>query len=234
MRILVIEDEASIQDRIVRLSKNALENQLKSIHACDSIDEGLSFIKSQVIDLLLLDLNLNGKDGFDVLREVVSQSFHTIVISAYPERAIEAYDLGVIDFITKPFDVIRLKRAFYRVLGKNRNGRDHFAKFLAVRKFGLIELFPIDQINYIQADGGYSQLHMLDDRKEMHDKMLKDLCELLPARFERIHKSYVVNMNEVKGITSKGNHKHYVVMQNNVEIPLSRSKYKDLKTDLKL
>lgn len=64
--------------------------------------------------------------------------------------------------------------------------------------------------------------------------MLRDLCELLPVRFERIHKSYVVKMNEVKGITSKGSHKHYVVMQNNVEIPLSRSKYKDLKTDLKL
>jgi two-component system, LytTR family, response regulator LytT len=234
MRILVIEDEASIQDRIVRLSKKALGDQLKNIQACDSIDEGLQIIKSQIIDLLLLDLNLNGKDGFDVLREVVSQSFHTVVISAYPERAIEAYDLGVLDFITKPFDELRLKKAFDRVSGKTRSGRDHFAKFLAIRKFGLIELFPIDQINYIRADGGYSQLYMLDDRKEMHDKMLKDLCELLPTRFERVHKSYIVNMNQVKGITSKGSHKHFVILQNDIEIPLSRSKYKELKTFLNI
>lgn len=234
MRILVIEDEASIQDRIIRLSKKVLGPQLKSIASCDSIEEGLSAIRSQVIDLLLLDLNLNGEDGFDVLREIVSQSFHTVVISAYPERAIEAYELGVIDFITKPFDEIRLKKAFDRVMGKTRNGRDHFAKFLAVRKFGLIELIAIEEISYIQADGGYSQLHLSSNRREMHDKMLKDLCGLLPACFERIHKSFVVNMNQVKGITSKGSHKHYVVLKDDCEIPLSRSKYKELKELLKL
>ena len=234
MRILVVEDEASIQDRIVRLSKKVLDTQLKSIATCDSLDEGVSTIKSQMIDLLLLDLNLNGKDGFNILREMVSQSFHTVVISAYPERAIEAYELGVIDFITKPFDEERLKKAFNRVMGKTRNGREHFAKFLAVRKFGLIELIPIDQINYIEADGGYSQLCLANNRKEMHDKMLKDLCALLPAWFERIHKSYAVNMNLVRGITSKGSHKHYVVLQDGSEIPLSRSKYKELKTLLKI
>lgn len=234
MKILVVEDEASIQDRIVRLSNNILGSKLDSIDTADTLDAGANFLKHNEIDLLLLDLNLNGKDGFEVLREVASHAFHTVVISAYPERAIDAYELGVIDFITKPFDETRLKLAFERVEGRNRNGREHFAKYLAIRKFGLIELVSLEDVNYVQADGGYSQLYLTDGRNEMHDKMLKDLCNLLPPSFERIHKSYVVNMKLLKGIHSKGSHKHFVVMQNGAEIPLSRSKYKELKSLMKL
>ena len=234
MKILVIEDEASIQDRIVRLSKSILDNRLSLIETADTLDDGIRFLEENKIDLLLLDLNLNGKDGFQVLREVASKSFHTIVISAYPERAIDAYELGVIDFITKPFDETRLKLAFERVDSRESSGREHFAKYLAIRKFGLIELVALENVNYIQADGGYSQLFLLDGRNEMHDKMLKDLCKLLPPSFERIHKSYVVNMKLVKGIHSKGSHKHFIVMSNDAEIPLSRSKYKELKTLMNL
>lgn len=234
MKILVIEDEASIQDRIVRLSRKILQDKLESIHVCDSIDEGLEIIKTSIIDLLLLDLNINGKDGFQVLHELTSQSFHTVVISAYPERAIEAYELGVLDFITKPFDEARLKKAFNRILGHSETVREHFAKYLAVRKFGLIELVSLEDINYIQADGGYSQLFMVDGRREMHDKMLKDIACLLPTKFERIHKSFIVNMKRMKGIVSKGSHKHFIVLENEAEIPLSRSKYKELKSSMNL
>jgi len=234
MRILVIEDEASIQDRILRLTRNILDTRLKSIQTADTLEEGIAYLADNKIDLLLLDLNLNGKDGFQVLREVASQSFHTVVISAYPERAIDAYELGVIDFITKPFDEPRLRIAFERVEGRSQNGREHFAKYLAIRKFGLIELVALENVNYVQADGGYSQLYLIDGRNEMHDKMLKDLCHLLPPSFERIHKSFVVNMKLVKGIHSKGSHKHFVIMTNGAEIPLSRSKYKELKSLMNL
>ncbi len=234
MRILVIEDEASIQDRIVRLTRNILQQRLQSIETADNLDRGIQMIKNSRIDLLLLDLNLNGKDGFEVLREVASHAFQTIVISAYPERAIDAYELGVIDFITKPFDEARLKLAFERVAGRQGHGREHFAKYLAIRKFGLIELVALEDVNYVQADGGYSQLYLVDGRNEMHDKMLKDLCNLLPPTFERIHKSFVVNMQRVKGIHSKGSHKHFIVMNNGAEIPLSRSKYKELKSLINL
>jgi len=234
MKILVIEDEASIQDRIVRLSTNILGSKLDSIEIADTLDAGTQFLKQNEVDLLLLDLNLNGKDGFEVLREVASHPFHTVVISAYPERAIDAYELGVLDFITKPFDEARLSLAFERVAGRNRGSREHFTKYLAIRKFGLIELVSLEDVNYVQADGGYSQLYLTDGRNEMHDKMLKDLCTLLPPSFERIHKSYVVNMKLLKGIHSKGSHKHFVVMQNGAEIPLSRSKYKELKSLMKL
>jgi len=234
MRILVVEDEASIQDRIIRLTKSIFENRLTSIHSADTLNEGIAFIENHKIDLLLLDLNLNGKDGFDVLREVTSHAFHTIVISAYPERAINAYELGVVDFITKPFDENRLRIAFERVEGRSQGGREHFAKYLAIRKFGRIELVALEDVNYVQADGGYSQLYLIDGRNEMHDKMLKDLCFLLPPHFERIHKSFVVNMKLVKGIHSKGSHKHYIVMNSGIEIPLSRSKYKELKALINL
>ncbi|MBK7227614.1 MAG: hypothetical protein IPH97_01775 [Ignavibacteriales bacterium] len=60
-------------------------------------------------------MNLNAKDGFELLKQVVSQSFHTIVISANINRAIEAFEYGVLDFIPKPYNIERLKAAFQRL-----------------------------------------------------------------------------------------------------------------------
>ena len=179
-------------------------------------------------DVLMLDLNLNGKDGFDLLKQFASRSFHTIVVSAYPQRAIEAYDLGVIDFVTKPFDKLRLTQSFDRLMA-TRGPRSHFARFLAVRACGRIELVPLEEIEYIQADGPCSLIFKQDGSEKTHDKMLKNLCQLLPPWFERTHKSFVVNMQAITGLQSSANHKHFVTFPSGRKVPISRAIAKELR-----
>ncbi len=70
---------------------------------------------STPIDVLFLDLNLNGKDGFDLLKTSVSGAFHVIIISAHTEQALKAFEYGVLDFVGKPFNKERLARALDRV-----------------------------------------------------------------------------------------------------------------------
>lgn len=232
MRLLIIEDEASIMDRLVRLSRNILGSRIQSLDTATSLSAARASIESVEFDLLLLDLNLNGKDGFDLLRDLASRPFHTIVVSAYTQRAIEAYDLGVIDFVPKPFDEERLARAFDRILSSNTH-KDHFAKFLAVRRAGKIELVALDEIESIAADGPCSIITKTDGSTHRHDKLLKDIEQLLPPHFDRVHKSYLANMNAVAALENAGNHRHSLRFHSTRQIPLSRPKAKELRNHLK-
>jgi two-component system response regulator LytT len=102
MRILIVEDERPTAEDIKMLVEHILNKEITSIHIETTLDSAMWYLKEKSIDVLLLDLNLNSKDGFQLLKQVVSQSFHTIVISANTNRAIEAFENGVLDFIPKP------------------------------------------------------------------------------------------------------------------------------------
>ena len=82
MRILIVEDERPTAEDIKLLVEQILKKEIISIHIETTLDSAMFYLKEKPIDVLLLDLNLNAKDGFDLLKLVVSQSFHTIVISA--------------------------------------------------------------------------------------------------------------------------------------------------------
>ncbi len=231
MRLLIIEDEASIMDRLCRLTRAILGGRLQSLETAHTLPEAQDKINHGLFDVLMLDLNLNGQDGFELLKGLSSRSFHTIVVSAYTQRAIEAYDLGVIDFVPKPFDQDRLKQSFQRILGSDTQ-KTHFAKFLAVRSFGRIELVPLDDIEYIQADGPCSLITQKDGSTKSHDKMLKDLHQLLPPHFDRVHKSYLANLEAMSGLQSGANHKNTLTFPSGRSIPLSRTKTKELREAL--
>ena len=95
------------------------------------LPEALCFIENNSLDLVLLDLNLNGDNGFDLLTTAVSESFHTIVISAYKDQAITAFEYGILDFVPKPFNRDRLEQAFDRDHYKRKNQKRIQIKLLA-------------------------------------------------------------------------------------------------------
>lgn len=224
---MIIVDEARIAKRIERFSRAILGTQISRIHHCSSLFEGLDYLDHHPVDLLLLDLNLNGADGFEVLKNVVSGAFHTIIVSAYKEKAITAFEFGVLDFVPKPFDKSRLQMAFDR-MGEGKKAKQA-VKFLAVRKKENILLVDVQDIRYIQGAGIYTEIHLTDGRKEIHDKSLEKLPQLLPASFERIHKSYLVDMRGVREIIVQSGSKYSLVLKNGETLPIGRSRYKQLK-----
>lgn len=227
MKILIIEDEARIARRIERMVRSILGVEISSLFACDSLEKGLQFIENEQIDLLFLDLNLNGKDGFEVLESVVAEPFHTIIISAYKDRAIRAFEYGVLDFIPKPFDEDRLAKACQRITSKP--SEETQAKFLAIKKKGKQSLVPIDKIIYIKGAGIYTELILKSGKKEIHSKTLESLSALLPASFERIHKSYLVEMKQAKELIIEPGSKYSLEISNGEQLPIGRTKYKALK-----
>ncbi len=228
MHILVIEDESRIAKRIMRMAKEFFLNTLSEITHIESLAEGLDFVAKNQIDLVLLDLNLNGENGFDLLQETVSKSFHTIIISAYKDQAIKAFEFGVLDFVPKPFNKERLHKAFDRIMGKE-DTTNKSIKFLAIKKRGEIKLIDIENINYIKGAGVYSELILNTKGTFLHDKSLEKLEQLLPNAFIRIHKSYIVKIKEIKTIKLSSGSKYQVELNNGNLLPIGRTKYKALK-----
>jgi len=206
--------------------------QLESVRVAAEFAEASALIDEVPIDLLLLDLNLHGCDGMELLTRSVAGSFHTIIVSASPERAVQAFELGVIDFVPKPFLPDRLARALARVT--ERDGRTAGAtKYLAVKKHGKIELVEIDRIVYLKGAGAYAELMLDDGTCELHSKTLEKLHALLPPVFERIHKSYVVRWNAVKALHVREGSHYEAELMNGVHLPIGRSRYRDLRKKLR-
>ncbi len=228
MNILIVEDESRIAKRIKRMTRDIFGNAIQSLNHVNTLHEALSFIENSSLDLVLLDLNLNGEDGFDLLTTAVSGSFHTIIISAYKDQAITAFEYGVLDFVPKPFNRDRLEQALNRAITKEKT-ETNAIKFLAVKKRHRIQPIPIENLLYIKGAGAYTELFLTDGTKELHDKSLEKLEQLLSPTFERIHKSYLVKMSEVKEIIVKSGSRYMVELKNTELIPIGRTKYKDLK-----
>jgi DNA-binding LytR/AlgR family response regulator len=178
-----------------------------------------------------LDLNLNGENGFDVLQETASGSFHTIIISANKNEALKAFEFGVLDFVPKPFNKERIEIAFNRIVKKEEVGTENL-QFLAVKKRGGIQLVSINDVLFIKGAGVYTELFLVNGQKELHDKSLEKLSQLLPKSFKRIHKSYLVKTTVIKEIIVKTGSQYAVELQNGEILPVGRTKYKTLKETL--
>lgn len=228
MNILIVEDESRIAKRIERMTRAVFGGTLQSLKHINTLHEALRFIENNTLDLVLLDLNLNGDSGFDLLATAVSKSFHTIIISAYKEQAITAFQYGVLDFVPKPFNRERLEQALHRTISKEEIEINEI-KFLAIKKRHRVQLIPIEDVLYIKGAGAYAELFLVDGKKELHNKSLEKLEQLLSSSFERIHKSYLIKMSEVREISVESGSKYMAELKNGERIPIGRTKYKDIK-----
>ncbi|WPV01549.1 LytTR family DNA-binding domain-containing protein [Mucilaginibacter sp. cycad4] len=231
MNVLIIEDEARIAKRLARMARAYFEQQL-TLTLCDTLSKGLEFMEHSPVDVLLLDLNLNGEDGFEVLETMVARPFHTIIVSAYTDKAITAFSYGVLDFVPKPFDEGRLFQAFGRLNTRSKIS-DNGLKYLAVRKGGMIKMIKAIHLNYIKGAGIYSELHLEDGNQELHDKSLDALEQLLPpGEFTRIHRSYIVSLKQVEKLVIEPGGKYAVRLTNGRLLPVGRSRYKELRSKM--
>ncbi len=232
MRILIVEDEKRVAHQLEKLVKEILGPEITRINICETLESGRDHILNNTIDILFLDLNLKGQDGFGLLKEIVADSFHTIIVSAYTDKAILAFDYGVLDFISKPFNRERIEQAISRLTNIYAHSK-YCIKYLAIRKHGKIEMINIEDINYIQAAGHYSELFLLNGKKELHSKSLEKLMMLLPENYQRIHRSYAVSMDRVGQIQRYPGSKYEIVLKDDTIIPCSRVKFKELNVKLR-
>jgi len=231
MKVLIVEDERMAARRLSRMCLDILGDREVSVICHESLEEAREFLRENPIDILVLDLNLHGQDGFQLLKEATAGPFQTIVVSANTGEALRAFEFGVLDFVPKPFDRQRLESALRRALSRDRMPRPEgaaAARYLTIRGQGSLSLCAVEEILYLKGADDSVEIYTRNGRPVLHSKSLEALEKLLPDPFQRVHKSYVVDTRTIRRILVHGAGKYELELEpGGIRIPLSRSRYKE-------
>ncbi|CAM2007702.1 LytR/AlgR family response regulator transcription factor [Acanthopleuribacter pedis] len=224
LNILVVEDYPMVAKRIRRFVAAILDVTPEAIPWCEDFEQAEHYLAENPVEVLLLDLNLAGEDGFDLLKRGTAGAFETIVISANTARALEAFELGVVDFVAKPFDQARLATA----LGRVKQRREQSVRTLTIKKHGRIQLVDIADVVAVKSEGNYAELWTRDGETLLHAKSLEQLSRVLPETYLRVHKSYIVCLGEIKSLKRPGGGRYGAVLKNGTEIPIGRGRWPEV------
>jgi DNA-binding LytR/AlgR family response regulator len=231
MRILIVEDEPVHARYLTSLLRELPDIKIASIQCQKTLTAAECFLLDNEIDLLFLDLNVYGENGFNLLQNISSSLFCTIVVSAHTDRAIEAFDYGVLDFIAKPVSKERLLAAMNRFKESRFNSREQL-KYFSIYLDGSIVTIPLSSILYFESSGKKMSINLRGGEKKYTNKKMIDVEKILPSRFRRIHKSYIANLEFIHKLTSQRGGKYEAVLQNGSSLPVSRNLYSGIKQKL--
>lgn len=225
-RALIVEDEAVVARRLIRLLGKILGPGARVEHR-RTFEAARVYLERHPIDLLFLDLDLEGLDGFDLLTEATAGTFDTVVVSARHDRALEAFEHGVADFVPKPYSEQRLAQAVART--KPEAGRRERLQYLSVRVGSRLRPVPIDRILLLQGAGDYVELHCDGGETHLHSKTLAGLEVLLPPTFVRVHRSFIVRLDRVEALESAPGSRYRLILRGGREVPVSRGRVQALR-----
>jgi two-component system, LytTR family, response regulator len=236
IRCIIVDDEVKSQKSLKILLEDFCKN-VSVLALCKSVAEAEKAIIELKPDLIFLDIELRRETGFDLLTRLENFDFEVIFTTAYSEYAIKAFKFAAIDYLLKPIDIKELKNALERVakikshsitdrlseLVQNLQGGGTENPKLALPTSEGLVFVKIADILYCEAVSNYTEITMVDGKKFLVTRTLKEYEELLPAQnFFRIHHSSVINLNAVKKyVRGDGG---YVVMVNDKSLDVSKRK----------
>lgn len=192
IKCIIIEDEP--------LAREILEGYIREIPLLQLVDtakngeEALKKLRENNVDLIFLDVNLPKILGTDVYKSLAKKP-NVIFTTAYPEYAVEGFELEAVDYLLKPFSFERFENAIRKV-EKSLNVASNDA-FLLVKEDKKLYRIPYDEILYIESLGDYARI-ITANQTRLSSDTLKSLSEKLPAsKFRRVHKSYIVSIKAI-------------------------------------
>ncbi len=230
MKIIIVEDYPAIARSLERELRRILGKRVHDIAVVGNLESARTALERDTVDLLILDLNLGGEDGFDLLRSATGASAHTIIVSANTHRALEAFEYGVLDFVPKPVEPARLEKALARMdsTGTTQDDRPPL-RWLSVGGRRGYELLAIGQILRIEAAGKNSELHQESGPPRIHSKTLSSLATLVPDNFVLVHRSHIVNLDFTRRLIVKPGGRYSIEMDDGTVVPVGRSRYAELR-----
>jgi two-component system, LytTR family, response regulator len=232
IRALIVDDEPLARSNLKVLLKRDAEIAL--VGECGSGMEALERIRELDPDLVFLDVQMPECDGFDVLELLGGDVPPAVVfVTAYDQYAIRAFEAGALDYVLKPFDDARFERTLARV--KERIRAREVAETperIAVKTPGGVRFFAPAEIDWIEAADYYACLHV-GAKSHMLRRSLAELeKDLQKARFCRVHRSAIVNLERVRGLGVSDEGEREVLLDTGAKLRVSRRCRKELEERL--
>ena len=261
IRALIVDDEP-LALRGLKMRLEAFP-EVEIVGECANGREAVKDIKAKTPDLVFLDIQMPGLDGFGVVRAMLGGPAPLFVfVTAYDKYAIDAFEANALDYIVKPVEEERLKDAIHRareaIKSKAATSREsklvemlaslsdddrdrikelindpdwadkeRYAERLSFKDGSKVVVLGADEIEWIDAAGDYMCIHAGGKTHIIRETMKALQQRLDPARFQRVHRSAIVNVKKVKELHPHSNGEYFLILENGSELKLSRS-YKDV------
>jgi two-component system LytT family response regulator len=204
LKCVAIDDEPLALELIKEYAGKFSE--LKMVQTFDDAITGAEFLRTNDIDLLFIDINMPDVTGIDLVKSLEKKPL-TIFTTAYKNFAFEGFELEAIDYLLKPIDFERFKKAVNRAIEffqYKQNAKPEPQESLFVRSEYRMIKIDLDEIEYIEGLEDYIKIHLSNKKPVLTLMTLKTVLEKLPAsRFKRIHRSYIVPVNKVQSILNR-------------------------------
>jgi two-component system LytT family response regulator len=203
LRALVCDDELIARRRAARLLSE--QPGVEVVAECASGGEVLARLAAEDVDLVVLDIHMPGMTGLETVLQMPEDRPYLIFLTAHPEHAVAAFDVGATDYLVKPVDEVRLKKALDRArrqldapLGRDAHGAAApLARLAIATRTGVVLLGP-DEVTHAVFDGQLVTVHTRD-RAILSESTLQELEQRLSApHFERVHRRAIVNLLHVE------------------------------------
>jgi DNA-binding LytR/AlgR family response regulator len=239
LRVLAVDDEPPALDELAYLLR--ADPRVGSVHTAGDATGALRLLRDADIDAVFLDIRMPGLDGMELARVLSRFAKPPVVVfvTAYEERAVEAFELGVIDYIRKPVQAERLAESLRRitaarllpippaVAGRRERAED---PTIPVELAGVTRLLPRSAVRWVEAQGDYARLHTAEGSHLVRIPLATLAERWADAGFVRIHRSYLVQLRLITELRLAGG--AYVVVVDGRELPVSRRHTRDLKDRL--
>ncbi len=221
MNCIIIEDQPPAQ----RILKKYIEDigSLQLLATFPDALQAMAFLKNQAVDLIFLDIHLPKISGIDFLKTLAHPP-QVILTTAFPDYALESYELDVVDYLLKPFSFQRFVKAVSKTSGQKSispESKSDLQKTIFIKSGYEHIKISIEEIVFIKSDADYTELN-IPGKKHLSSESLRFWLDNLDQnQFFRVHKSYIINIKKIVKVSG-----NQVYLEQDVIIPIGRA-YKE-------
>jgi two-component system, LytTR family, response regulator len=242
IRTLLVDDEPLAREGM-RMHL-ADQDDVEIVGESGDGEEAVQAIEALQPDLVFLDIQMPGLDGFDVLEALEPPLPHVVFVTAYDEFALRAFDAHALDYLLKPVDADRLERALDRVrerigapkredvdsrvltLLEDLRSRGNHLRRIAVRTGSRLVIVRTEEIDWIEAASNYAQLHVGEKTYTVRETMAGLETKLDPEQFIRVHRSMIVRIDRIRELEPLFQGDYLILMKDGTRLTSSRT-YRD-------
>jgi two-component system LytT family response regulator len=238
IRALIVDDEELARDRVASLLAD--QPDVEVVGTCADGASAVETIERERPDLVFLDVQMPGMDGFDVVENLDRDHVPAIVfVTAHDAHAIRAFEIHALDFLLKPFDQARFEKALERartqlhdrastidsrlvsLLEELRDERK-YPERLIVKSSGRVFFVRSEDIDWVEAAGNYVKIHTKNEGHLLRESMKNMEAKLDPKTFVRIHRSAIVNIDRIKELEPWFHGEYVVILRDGTRLTASR------------
>ncbi|MEM6289725.1 MAG: LytTR family DNA-binding domain-containing protein [Myxococcota bacterium] len=237
LRIALADDEMTARRRMSRLLEAIPNVEVVGVH--EGAEPLLDQLRDDAVDVLVLDVQMPGLSGIEAHALLGTEAPYVIFATAHPQHAVEAFELGAVDYVLKPIEASRLGKAVERARehvqrGVSEAAADPYDRIPVVTREGIVLLDP-PSISHAVFDGTLVTVHTTQGEAHLTDSTLADLhARLGDPRFDRVHRRVLLNLREVNVLRPTPSGGFVAVTRAGAEVPISRQSARRMRKALGL